>query len=61
MSPKTYSENGKYYAVITLPSGQTYYSGAFNSRSAAYRYSIKENAKHQQASRAGMTYNTRGL
>lgn len=58
-TPKTYSEGGKFYAVITLPNGHTYYSGAFNSRSAAYRYAVKENKKHQHAAKNGMIYNVR--
>ena len=59
--PKTYYEDGKYYAVITLPNGYTYYSGPFNSRSAAYRYSVKENKNHAWAYKNGMIYNTKGL
>lgn len=57
----TYSESGKFYAVITLPNGYTYYSGGFNSRSSARRYALKENAKHAQAAKSGMIYNTKGL
>ena len=57
----THYESGKYYAVITLPNGHVYYSGGFNSRSAARRYAIRENARHKQASKMGMIYNTRGV
>ena len=55
----TYYESGHYYAVITLPNGHTYYSGAFKSRSAAYRYAKRENEKHQRAAKCGMIYNVR--
>jgi hypothetical protein len=41
----THSEGGYFYAVITTKEGFTYYSGAFKSRSAAYRYAVKMN-KH---------------
>lgn len=61
MKKLTYYESGKYYAVITLPNGYTYYSGGFNSRSTARRYAIRENTRHQQASKQGMIYNTKGL
>ena len=57
---KTYYE-GSYVAVIVLPNGYEYYSGSFKSRSAAYRHSVKETAKHRWASKIGMIYNTRGL
>lgn len=63
--PKTYMEfcastgNINYYAVIYLPSGHSYYSGAFKSRSAARRYAISEQAKHDHASNNHMTYNVR--
>lgn len=55
----TYSEDGKYYAVIALPNGQTYYKGPYNSRSTARRVAIRENAKHRQAQNSGMLYNVR--
>ena len=58
---RTYYESTKYYAVISLPNGHEYYSGSFNSRSAAYRHSVKENAKHRWAAKIGMIYNTRGM
>lgn len=54
---KTYYEDGRYYAVITLPNGHEYYSGAFNSRSSAYRYSVEQNARHRWASKNGFIYN----
>lgn len=60
MKGKTHYEDRKYYAVITSCKGHEYYSGAFNSRNAAYRYSVKENAKHRWAQSIGMIYNTRG-
>jgi hypothetical protein len=59
MKQLTYYESGKYYAVITLPNGQTYYKGAYNSRSTARRVAIRENSKHQQAARSGMIYNVK--
>lgn len=61
MEPKqlTYYESGHYYAVITLPNGHTYYSGAFKSRSTARRYAIRENARHRLAASQGMIYNVR--
>lgn len=61
MKGKTHYEDRKYYAVIVLPNGHEYYSGPFNSRSAAYRRSVSETAKHQWASSIGMIYNTRGM
>ncbi len=61
MTQKTYYESGKYYAVITLPNGYTYYSGGFNSWSSARRYAIKETNKHKQAAKFGMIYNTKGM
>jgi hypothetical protein len=61
MQPKTYYENGKYYAIIYLPNGHTYYSGAFKSRSSARRYSIRETRRHKWASQNHMIYNTRGM
>lgn len=61
MKGKTHYEDRKYYAVICLPNGYQYHSGSFNSRSAAYRHSVKETEKHRWASRNGMIYNTRGL
>jgi hypothetical protein len=57
----THYEDGKYYAVIRLPNGHEYYSGAYKSKSAAYRYSVQETARHRAASANGMIYNTRGL
>ncbi len=57
----THYEDGQFYAVITLPNGHTYYSGMFNSRSAARRFALKENAKHRWAASIGMIYNTRGM
>lgn len=59
MNQLTHEEGGKYYAVITLPNGYTYYSGAFNSRSSARRYAIRETNKHKQANKQGMIYNVR--
>jgi hypothetical protein len=59
MKQLTYYEAGKYYAVITLPNGQTYYKGAYNSRSTARRVAIRENTKHQQTARSGMIYNVK--
>lgn len=56
---KTYYESGKFYAVITLPNGQVYYKGSYNSRSTARRVAIKENEKHRQATRSGMVYNVK--
>jgi hypothetical protein len=60
MKGRTYCEDRHYYAIISIPGGHEYYSGAFKSRSAAYRYSVKENAKHRWAQSIGMIYNTRG-
>jgi len=57
----SYYEDGRYYAVIRLPNGHDYYSGSFNSRSAAYRHSVKETAKHKFAATFGCIYNTRGM
>jgi hypothetical protein len=57
----TYREGSYFYAVITLPNGQTYYKGSYNSRSAARRVALKENSKHSFAGRNGYTYNTKGL
>lgn len=57
--PKTHYEDGKYFAIIYLPNGFSYYSGAFNSRSTARRYSIRETNRHKQAAQRGMIYNTR--
>jgi hypothetical protein len=57
---QTHYEDGKYYAVIVLTNGYEYYSGPFQSRSAAYRFSVKETAKHRWASANNMIYNTRG-
>lgn len=59
MNPKTYSEGGKFYAVITLPNGQTFYRGPYNSRAAARRVAIKENARQKQAAKSGMIVNYR--
>lgn len=56
---KTYYESGKFYAVITLPNGQTYYKGAYNSRSTARRVAIREQAKHKHAASNGMIYNVK--
>lgn len=49
MKGKTYREDGWFYAVVTTPSGWTYYAGKFKSRSSAYRFSVKENEKHKFA------------
>jgi len=57
----THYEDGRFYAVITLPSGHDYYSGPFNSRSAARRFALKENQRHRFAASCGMIYNTRGV
>ena len=35
--PKTTKEGNAFYAILTLPSGHTYYLGPFKSRSAARR------------------------
>ena len=59
MKQLTYSESGKYYAVITLPNGHTYYSGPKNSRATARRYALRENSRHAQATRQHMIYNVR--
>ena len=61
MKGKTHYEDRKYYAVIVLKCGHEYYSGPFNSRSAAYRRSVSETAKHRFASSNGMIYNTRSM
>lgn len=49
MKGKTYQEGKWFYAVVSLPSGLTYYAGEFKSRSSAYRFSVKENEKHKFA------------
>lgn len=59
MKGKTYQEGKLFYAVVSLPSGWTYYAGKFNSRSAAYRFSVKETAKHRFAHDNGFIYNTK--
>jgi len=50
----THYEDRKFYAVITLPSGHDYYSGPFNSRSAARRFALKENQRHRFADTRGV-------
>lgn len=59
MKQLTYYESGHYYAVVTLPNGQTYYKGPYKSRSTARRVAIKENGLHKQAQRSEMIYNVR--
>lgn len=59
MKQLTYYESGKYYAVVTLPNGHTYYKGPYNSRSTARRVALKENKMHEHAQRSGMIYNVR--
>lgn len=61
MKGRTHEEGGRYYAIITLLNGHEYYSGAFNSRSSAYRYSVKETRKHRLAVINHMTYNTKAM
>lgn len=61
MKQLTYYESGKFYAVVTLPNGQTYYKGPYNSRSTARRMALKENHMHQRAHSMGMIYNVRSL
>lgn len=61
MKGKTYREDGWFYAVVTTPSGWTYYAGEFKSRSSAYRFSVKENEKHKFAASFGCIYNTKAM
>lgn len=56
MQNKTYSESNKYYAVVWI-NGQSYYKGPYNTRSAARRIAIREQAKVNQARNMGFIYN----
>jgi hypothetical protein len=55
----TYSESGKFYAVVTLPNGHTFYRGPYNSRSTARRVALAENKRQRLAARSGMIVNYR--
>lgn len=57
----TYIEDGRIYAVITLPCGMSYYAGGFKCRSTARRFAKREIERHRFASRNGFTYNARAM
>jgi len=40
---RTHYESGKYYAVVELSNGHEIYYGPYNSKSAAYSRSVKDN------------------
>ena len=48
MKGKTHYEDGKYYAVIMLPNGHEFYSGAFDTYAKAYYYSVKKTSFHKK-------------
>lgn len=56
--PKTYMEGGKFYGVVYLKSGHSYYIGPYNSRPTARRkaiakqYQVKHEIETMQAANA---------
>lgn len=56
MRPKTYSEDGKYWAIV-YEDNYPYYIGPHTNRSKARRVAIEMQAKIDRGRRIGMIYN----
>jgi hypothetical protein len=53
--PKTHFEDGKYYPIIYLAGGHSYYGRPYKSQSGAYKYAVRETRRHRLGASWGLT------